>query len=61
MKEIPENKWVDFPEPFDLLFLRVVIPGSKKSLIISGWWNGNSFEGQKLSRAMTVTHWARNV
>lgn len=61
MKEIPEHKWVDFPEPFELLWLRVVRPGSKKQIIIAGWWNGERFEGQKLSRTMQVTHWIRNV
>jgi hypothetical protein len=61
MSKIPEEKWIDFPEPFELLWLRVVTPGNKRYDIISGWWNGTKFEGQKLSHKMQITHWVRNV
>lgn len=55
------DKWVDFPQPYELLWLKVTYPGNKKCLLVAGWWNGQAFEGYKLRKDMRVIQWMRNI
>lgn len=57
---LDDEKWIKFPEAYELLWLQVVRSGKQKPLVISGWWNGNKFEGPKLSSTMTVTFWRKH-
>lgn len=56
-----QNGWVlDFryiPVPFDLLQLRIAGSG----LIVSGWWDGQAWQGMRLKPQHFVSSWKRVI
>jgi hypothetical protein len=59
--DIPSEKgWVEvlkfLPIPFDLMYLRV----KDKGRTVSGWWNGQNWEGLRLKKEEKVLKWKRN-
>lgn len=55
------SKWTNFPEPYELLWLKVIKNGGSQITIISGWWTGTSFDGKELKQSMRVLEWMRNI
>jgi hypothetical protein len=44
------------PIPFDLMYMKV----KQREKIISGWWNGQGWEGLRMKKGEKVIKWKRN-